>query len=380
MRSRPEITITGIDGDLRRGGWIYSASVAGDTDAVQAGEFVQVRGRALAGWVDTAARFACEGYVMGTPNFSFDRYSSQASFQFGTADNLLKGSLQAIGPTVVSSPANSHQFTSFRFANVVDHILRAHSNFVYNATPGSSGSPEGIIRTLDLDSSSVLFNVTGDRFIVNKSENMWSTLQQIGGGEEGGGEFNRCWFDRRGVFYYQPAPPFISPTPTAKGTLTKDHLRGPVQVQYVAGQFDQKTGQVQMVSGLRPGTIYNSKYPASPGAGKILQKNSGVWAQSQTQANTLATRLWRWLNRPYTLTVQVDAGLVLFGDDGRGLDLADRVLLTYDGPAEDSATGAGVHLNLSSQGFYVYAIRASLDPAGRTATASLTLEYDVGSL
>lgn len=377
MRSRPEITISGMDGDLRRGGWIYNASVAGDTDAVQPGEFIQVKGKALAGYVDSAARLAGEGYVLGRPDFSFDRYASQASFQFGTADNLLRGSLQALSATVVSSPANSHQFTSFRFATVVNHILRAHCNFVYSATPGNNGSPEGIIRTLDLDGSSVLFDVLSDRFIVNKSENIWSTLQQIGGGEEGGGEFHRPYFDRRGVFHYQPAPPFISPTPTAKGTLTKDHLRGSVGVQFVADQFEQKTGQVTMVSGLRPGTIYNSKYPASPGLGRILQKQSGVWSQSQAAANTHAERLYRWLNRPYTLTVQVDPGLVLFGDDGTGLDLGNRILLTYNGPAEDSATGAGVHLNLSSQGFYIYAIRLQFDQARRTGTASLTLEYDI---
>lgn len=377
MRSRPEIVVSGLDGDLRRGGWIYSASVQGDTDAVQPGEFIQVKGRSLAGWVDAAARLVAEGYALGRPDFSFDRYSSQASFQFGTADNLLRGSVQALSATVVSSPDNSHQYASFRFSSVVAHILKAHTNFVYSSSAGANGSPEGIIYTLDLDGSSVLFDQTGDRFIVNKSENIWSTLQQIGGGEEGGGEFHRPWFDRRGVFHYQPAPPFISPTPTAKGTLTKDHLRGAVQVQYVADQFDQRTGQVTMVSGLRPGTIYNSRYPASPGLGKILQKNSGVWSQSQSAANTHAERLWKWLNRPYTLTVQVDAGLALFGDDGRGLDLADRVLLTYNGPAEDTATGAGVHLNLSSQGFYIYAIRGQLDPARRTGVVSLTLEYDV---
>lgn len=380
MQRRPEITVTSIDGDLRRGGWIYGATVQGDTDAIILGRHVQVRGRSLAGFVDPAARFVGMGYVLNTPDYTFDRYSSQALFQFGTADNLLRGNVQALSGTVVTSPANSHQYTSFSFATIVNHILRAHCNFVYNATGGLIGSPEGIIKTLDLDADSVLFDEVGDKFVVSKSENIWGTLQQIGGGEEGGGEFHRPWFDRRGVFHYQPAPPFIAPTPTAKGTLDKGHIRGTVQVQNVAGRFEQRTGQVELTAGIRPADIFNSRYPASPGQGRILQKQSGVWAETQTQANTQSRRLWRWLNRPYTLTLQVDPALALFGDDGFGLDLGDRIEVTYDGPAEDALTGGGVHLDITEQGFYVYGVRVQPDQMRQTGTATLILEYDVNDL
>lgn len=377
MLRRPEINVVSASGDLRRGGWIYNAQILSDSDAVSPGQYLQYRGRSLAGFVDPAKRLIFEGYVMGRPDFSFDRYSSNASFQFGTADNLLRGSLQALSATVVASPANSHQFTSFTFSTVINHILRGHCNFVYNATGGASGSPEGIIFTLDLDADSVLFNQVNDRFIVSKSENIWATLQQIGGGEEGGGEFHRPYFDRRGVFHYQPASPFISPQPTARGTLDKSLIRGTVQVRHVASQFDQRTGQVQTVAGIRPGTIFNAKYPASPGQGRILQKFSGIWAESQGVANTQATRLYKWLNRAHTLTVAVDIGLVMFGDDGQGLELGNRVLVTYAGPTEDLDGGAGVYLNLSAASFYIYSINCSFDQARRTGTASLTLEPDV---
>ena len=73
---------------------------------------------------------------------------------------------------------------------------------------------------------------------------------------------------------------------------------------------------------------------------------------------------------------QVDAGLVLFGDTGTGLDLGDRVLLTYAGPTEDLDTGQGVHLNLSAQSFFVYGININFNPDRRLATAQLTLEMD----
>jgi hypothetical protein len=377
MLHRPEITITSLDGNLQRGGWIANGQVLGDTDAVWPGLYLQYRGRGLAGFVDPTYRMAFNGWVMGKPDFTFDRYSSNASFQFGTPDNLLRGSLQAISATVVDTPANSHQYTSFQFSDVIEHILRGHTNFVYNATPGAGGSPEGIITSLDMDADSVLFDEINDRFLVGKSENIWATLQQIGGGDDGGGEFHRPWFDRRGVFHYQPATPFIDPQPTAKGTLTKSHIRGSIQVRHIADQFDKRTGQVQTVAGIRPDTIYKAKYPASPGTGRIVQKLSGIFANTQDVANTQATRLYKWLNRAYTLVVPVDIGLVMFGDDGRGLDLADRVLVTYDGPAEDADTGAGVYLDLSAASFYVYGINIQPDHVRRTGTAMVTLEQDI---
>lgn len=377
MWRRPEIIPVSLNGDLRRGGWIMTARVEGDTDAVATGRYLQWRGRSLAGWVDPALRLGFDGYVIGAPDFSFDRYASEATFQFGTVDNLLAGgSLQDVSFAVVASPANSHEATSWRFATMIQHILKSHTNFIYDADgSGGDGSPDGVVTTLNFDTASTLFDTAGDYFIVNNTTNLWSALQNIGGGEEGGGEFYRIWCKRDGSLNYQPAPPFISPAPTAKGTLDTVLIRGTVQVQYVNSQPGQQIGQVQIVAGVRAADIYNAEYPASPGSGKIYQKKSGVWAQSQARADTLAERLYKWLTRPYTLTIQVDAGLVLFGDDGTGLDLGDRVLVTYDGAAMDADTGAGVHLSLSSQAFFVYGINVSFDTERRLATATLTLEY-----
>lgn len=377
MRQRLEIIPQSLDGDLRRGGWIMTASVQGDTDAVSPGLYLQYLARSLSSYTDPAGRLAFDGYVIGQPDFSYDRYASHVpQVQFGTLDNLLSGgSLQDVSFAVAASPANSHEATSWRFSTIIEHILRKHTNFVYSAN-GSNGSPEGPITTLDFDSSSTLFNANGDFYIVNGSDNLWNTLQNIGGGEEGGGEFYRIWFNRRNTLRYQPAPPFISPTPTAKGTLNKTNLRGTVQVRYNNTAPGQRVGQVQLVSGIRPGTIFNSQYPASPGQGKIVQKKSGVWAQSQARSDLLAQRLYKWLTRPYSLTVQVDAGLALFGDDGRGLDLGDRVLVNYSGSAEDSDTGAGVHLELSNQSMFIYGVQVNFDASNRRATAFLTLEHD----
>ena len=380
MRQRLEIIPVSLAGDLRTGGWVMTAAVQGDTDSISPGDYLQYRGRALASFVDPALRFAFGGWVIGQPDFSFDRYSSQAQIQFATPHALLAGgSLQDVSFAVVSSVNNSHeQATSpgWKFSTITEHILKSHTNYVYDAD-GSDGSPDGIITTLDFDTNSTLFNQVGDYFIVNQSTNLWSTLSgNLAGGDEGGVEFFRLWFDRRGVLHRSMAPPFISPQPTSKGTLTKAHMRGSVQVRYLNSQPGQRVGQVQIVAGIRPSTIFNAQYPASPGEGKILKKNSGIWANDQTRANLLATRLYKWLTRTYTITVQVDAGLALFGDDGLGLDLGNRIALTYNGPAEDSDTGAGVHLNLSAASFYVYGININFNPERKLATATLQLEMD----
>lgn len=377
MIQRNDLIPLSLSGDLRQGGWRLSGEMRGNTDALSEGRNIRATGISLSKFVDASYREYFNGHVTGNPDFSFGRYESSANFNAATADAFLAGlDLQDVSFAVVSSPANMHERTSWRFSTIIQHILTDHCNIIYDAD-GSDGSPDGIVTTLDFDTTnSTLFNTVGDFFIVNHTSNLWQALQTIGGGEEGGGEFYRIWCTRRNVIRYQPAPPFISPTPTAKGNLNKSNLRGAVQVRYNNSQPGQKIGQVQIVAGIRPSAIYSAKYPANPATGRILQKKSGIWAQSQGRANNIAERLYKWLTRPYTLTVEVDAGLALFGDDGRGLDLGDRVTLTYDGPAEDAVSGAGVHLDLSAQSFYVYAMQVQFDPERRHATAYLTLEYD----
>lgn len=374
MRTRLELLPLSLSGDLRRGGWQLSGSVGGDTDAVRAGLNLRGMGRSLSDWIDLTARQWLNGHVVATPDFSFDRYSSQAQFQVATVDAFLSGlDIQDISFAVVASPSNPHEATSWSFSTIIQHILKKHCNAVHSS---AGGPPDGVVTTLDFNGTSTTFSTVGDHFIVGHSENLWSTLQNIGGGEEGGGEFYRIWCTRRNVIRYQPAPPFISPQPASKGTLTREHIRNTVQVRFNNSQPGQRVGQVQIVAGINPSTIFRAKYPASPQRGKIVKKLSGVWAEDQPRANLLAERLYKWLTRSYTLTVEVDPGLVLYGDTGRGLDLGDRLLLTYNGPAEDADTGAGVHLNLSSQSLFVYGVQVNFDAPGGRATAYLTLEHD----
>ena len=72
----------------------------------------------------------------------------------------------------------------------------------------------------------------------------------------------------------------------------------------------------------------------------------------------------------------MDPGLILFGDDGLGLELGDRLNLDYDGPTEDAVTGHGVAVNFNSQSMFVYKADVRFDDEGKMATGQITLEHD----
>lgn len=372
MDFQNQIVVNSIVGDLRQGGTLVTATIEGDTDLVQFGDNIRLGGKSFAGFDDLTYRDIFNGHVLNTPDYSFDSFTSTTQVQIGTANYLLRGGhLQDIGFTEQGSPANDHQIApTMRISSCYDHIMERHCNFVFDATE----APDGIILERDLDTS----DTAVARLNVHKSNNFWTALvNQLGGGEEGGVQFYRPRYTRLNKEIYQPAPHFMSTSPTSKGTLTKDHLRGRVRVQVRNSKPEERTGQVQIVAVATSNTIYEAKYPAlQPADGKIVVKGSGIWADSQARADTLAQNLYEWLTRPYTLHVEVDPGLILFGDDGTGLDVGDKVTVTYNGPSENTATGAGVHLNLSAQDFFVYGYRVTFDPLRKTGTGQLTLEAD----
>jgi hypothetical protein len=364
-----------LDGNIRRGGWLLTGQVGNDTDAVTRGLNIRCLGKSLA-QADTVYAEYFNGHALADPGFAFSRYKSDARWQAGTADALLRGeSIQSISFTDQSSPANSHEINGLQFADIINHIMQHHTNYILDLT-GAAGSPDGIISTTDVDTTN---STAIELFIVRASNNLWSTLQRIGGGEEGGGEFYRIYFTRQNKLVYQPAPPFVTPQPSAKGTINKNHIRGQVRVTFPNSTPGQRVGQVQLTCRKNSTTVFTSKYPATPADGKILKKTRGVWANSQARADTLAQRLYEWLTRSYTITVEVDPGLVLFGDDGAGLELGDRLLLTYDGPTESTTTGHGVNLNISAQSMFVYGANVRFDDEGKMAGATVTLEHDNSS-
>jgi len=359
-----------LSGDLRQGGWVLQGNLAGDTDAVSSGQNWQLRGRSGAGFYDTNWRVFFDGHITGTPNdIRISRYFSEANVIAGTGQALLAGeALQAIGFTEQASPANDHQITGFSLADAVQHILERHCNIVFNGVT----MPDGIITDTSIDTTN---STPLTRYNVDESDNLWQAIQSIGGGEKSG-EFYAAWFDRRNKFYYQPSPAFFATPQTSRGIITADNVTGPVSVTLNNAAVGDRIGQVILTATKDEQTDYDSTWPTSAGRGRILRATSGIWANSQARADTLAERLYKWLTRAHTLRVPVDAGLILFGDDGRGLDLADKIEFSYDGPAVDAITGAGVHIVFNRQAFFVYGASVSFDVGAKAARGTLLLEQD----
>lgn len=371
MQAIDNFIVKSMRGDLRQGGTLVTALIEGETDALEFGHNVRLVGKAYADFDDMAYREIFNGHVLKTPPFSFETYTSQADISLGTANYLMRaGALQDIAFTEQSVPANDHQIApTMRISSCFSHIVESHCNFIYNAT----STPDGIIFSQDIDTSDTAIA----RLNIRKSNNFWNVLMaQLGGGEEGGVQFYRPYLRRNNELVYQAAPLFLASPPTAKGTLTKDHIRGTVKAT-IHNADEDRVGQAQIVAVQSSNQVLEAKYPATqPCDGKIIVKDRGIWSDSQARADTLAQNLYEWLTRPYTLNLNVDPGLILFGDDGQGLDIGDRVTVTYDGPAEDSISGAGVHLALNAQDFWVYKYGITYDWRTKTGTGTLELEAD----
>ena len=370
LTKTPRLIPIALNGDLQRGGYVLTGEVHGDTDAVAYPDNWRLMGKSGAEFVDAAWREIINCHLIGEPDdIEFGRYQSKAVVTAGTMDRLLDGeSLQAIGFTDQSSPANDHQVNGLTLAHIVEHIIEAHCNVVYDATD----MPDGVITTTTIDTTN---STPVNRYNVKQSDSIWKSIQSIGGGESGG-EFYRAWFNRKNHFYYQPAPPFWQVVNTSKGTIDADHIRGQMSVKRVANEPGKRIGQVVLTAFEDDETEYVGEYPTDAGDGKIYRMNSGVIAQGQVRVDALTQRLYQWLTRLYMLQVEVDPGLILFGDDGDGLDLADKITVNYRGPAQDAISGAGVAIDLNFVDFFVYGVDIKFDANGKAAQGFLTLEYD----
>lgn len=372
METINNLIVKSISGDLRQGGSIVTGSIDGDTDALVFGDHIRLIGKSLADFNDLEFREFFNGHILETPDYSFDPFSSQNSIRLGTANELLRGgTLQDIAFTENVSPSNDHQISpTMRISTLFTHIMERHCNFIFHATR----APDGIIFSTDIDTTDTALS----RINVHKDNNFWNALiNKLGGGEEGGVQFYRPYFRRSNELVYQPAPMFQGSPPASKGMLTKEHLRGRIRVNIRNARPQERTGQVNIVAVGGDNTFYEAKFPATtPTGGKIVVKDRGIWADSQARADVLAQNVYDWLTRPYTLNVEVDPGLILFGDDGTGLDIGDKITVTYDGPSEDTITGAGVHLNLSAAVFWIYKYNITYDVNTKTTKGTLELEAD----
>ncbi len=350
-----------LTGDIKRGGWKCTFRVQGETDAIADGQAVQILAKSGASFFDTEFRQVFSGNAIAAQdNIIFDRYTSTSTVIAGTANELLiGGNIQTIGFTSQATPLNDHQITDNSLALEVEHILKRHCNFIFQAD-----MPDGIISVLSID---VANSVKLDRYNVDKSENFWRSLQNIGGGESSG-EFYRCWFNKKNEFFYQRTPMFGGLT--SLGTIDKSFIWGKPRVKLHNNQPGAKVGQVHITAIKDSQTIFTASFPflAIPGIGKILPPKDGIFAEKQSEAFFFAQRMFEWLTRPFTVTLNIDPAFVAFE-----VDLGDKITLDYNGPV-DTPDGI-LHLDLTGD-YIIYGARIQFDARGFFAIGSLTLEFD----
>lgn len=342
-----------ITGNLKQGGTLARCYVEGDSDAVQRGDSVRLS--------DPSGQYVyLIGNVLDDPSIQLTGLNSRAVFTVGTANYLSSGRLQAIGFTEQASPVNSHQITpTMRFSSMVQHILEAHSNLIYNAT----SMPDGVVVDTDYDTGN---DVAIARYNVRESNDFWGTIvNNLSGGEQGGIQFYRPYFTKLNGFRYKAAPHFRASSITSKGILTKDHILNTMQIT----QNSRRIAQAQIAT-IFGNTLYAASYPANPLDGEIFEITRGVYADSQARTDGFAEGLYKWLSRRYTVRVEVRPDLLLH----ERLDIADKVQIDYDGPAEDTITGQGFHINFDNHNFIVYGYDVQNDPINQTAKAFLDLE------
>ena len=345
-------TLTSLNGSLTRGGWIASGTLKNGVTALEYGEHVILSGRSGCGWLDANFSLMLDGYTFaGASSVTFDKFSSSASVQMGTPDNLLHGFVQGIGFTDQASPQNSHQITGLRISDTVEHILESHVDVIY----------QGIITNLDITDST-----TVDFINVRESNDMWRRIQQMGGGDSLGELYN-AYFTRDGTFHYKPA--MLISTPASLGTLDSEYIRGRPRIIDRAGNPKNLVSQVDLhtVKAKKANVeTFNKIFPATPSAGSLLSIKRGVWANSQARTDAMAEAIYTWKNRAYTLSLMVDVGMIF----NEGIDIGQTVTVDYDGALDDG--GSGMSLDISGD-YSVYGIAINV-AGGFQAGATLTLE------
>ena len=169
-----------INASLTRGGVQAVCLIEGDTDAIKKGDNIRLQARSLAGFADNDYRDIFNGWALSDPSpITFGPYGSQATVTVGTSDEMLSGeSIQDIGFTYQASPANMHQLNPCTLAHIVYHCIKDHCNHLKTADV-----VEGIIENVSIDYTG---STDLERFVIRRSDNFWSAMQTVGGGESGG--------------------------------------------------------------------------------------------------------------------------------------------------------------------------------------------------
>jgi len=362
------VIVERIAGSTSNGGWECSGTVLRDTNLLSQWSAMRVHATAVVGRSVAFPRIAFTGYVYRLTD-AIDVTAARTRFEAATSHAILeRGWLQGIGFVDVEQfgrlREHYHQFDvrdRMTLGKIVRHILGywdtvgqppstnpdwvAHCNLVYD----HEHNPSGWIRT-DIDTEG---SAEVSRYIVRESTNLWRTLRDIAANE-----FYDCYFDRNDVFHYRPHPYFYT-APNPELTLDRTLLLGTLEVE----ARESKVRQVLLHAVTDAETTMHAEYPPSPTHvyGEVVEK-TGIRCNSQALLNQWAQRLYRWENRPYTITWTAPGPIGLY------VDLNQPVYIDWSGTAVD-----GAHYSWHNEVAWVSAIEITISE-GHVAHARLTLE------
>jgi hypothetical protein len=353
-------TIARIEGSVQDGGWKASGAVLGDADRLSFYQEIEIWFDLYtsAGW-EALPRPAFRGHLLPDP-WQKTFQSSEAPWSAFTSQEIMKrGEVQGIFyKHVASAPGNRHQIISMTYSEIVYEIM-GHFNLMHRSEPVNYDSslwsgafttqtfPEGF---LFLD-----FNMTGSSAVSEydlKQGNFWGRLQEIANID-----FYLIYVDKYNKLHYIPHPMFGASLPTAVMTLTNAHLLEPLTIER---RNTEQVGQVRLQGTTPQGLQISGKYPTDATAGPPIQK-SGYMATSSTLMNTIATRMYKFENRDYTVTAKLNGAVGLM------FDLLDRIAITYTSSADG--------VTWSSKMFWIHKIAVELKD-NFNAVTTLTLEAE----
>ena len=338
----PSVDVIGrIEGSIQNGGWKAEGTVLGDADRLRFYQQIGVWFDAYLGngW-ENLPRHAFRGHLY-PDNWTKTFQSSNAPFTASTAQEFLKRDTSEIQGIfykhVASSPGNRHQIINMSYAKIIYEMFGGHSNLMYPTEAATydgqlwSGAfdtvtwIEGFV-TLDIDlaNSSAVDNYT------IKNGNIWQRMQDIANID-----FYLIYLDKFNKLHYVPHPMFQATLPTAVFTITSAHLLAPLEF---ARRNTEAVGQVKLFGATPQGLQISGKYPADPTAGPTISK-SDYLATSSALMTTIATRMYKFENRDYTVTAKLPGAVGLL------LDLLDRVAITY--------TSSGDGITWSGKKFWI---------------------------
>lgn len=306
-------TIATIEGSVEDGGWRASGEVFGDADRVSWHQEIMAWVDAYIGGWERLPRLAFRGHALPDP-FRKTFQTSELKWSAFTVQEFMKrGEVQGIFFKDESSPANAHQINGMTYAAIVEHIVGKSGEYGHcNLVDGVW--PEGIM-TLNIDSTN---SSAIDEYEV-KQGNFWTRLREIADIE-----FYVIYVSKDNQFNYVPHPMFDTTLADVTIDLDSGLLIEPLTIAY---RNDETIGQVRLQGTTPRGLQISGKYPTDPEPGPIIQK-VGYLATDNSKMTAVATRMYKFKNRDYTVTAKIGNGLGLM------LDLLDRVSITYTSSAD----------------------------------------------